>query len=144
MEFSEYTYIDGQLINDSISLPIEQLRKEFESNCFGLAQELSMEFMKSGVLASVITFKNGHSLNVKVKNYHTGKINTYAFHSVIMLGNCVIDLLNSDRYISTNEYVKEMKKLNPELRLDKFMTEQWYDVNGMPMILDIDILENYK
>lgn len=144
MEFSEYTYVDGMLINDAICIPIEQLRKDFANDCYGLAQLLTMIFMNSGVLASVVTFKNGHSLNLKVKDLYNDRINTYPYHSVIMLGNCVIDLLHSDKYISTTKYVKELKKLNPELRLDLYMTEQWYDLSGLPMMLNIDILENYR
>lgn len=144
MDFVEYDFIDNQLISETLDLPIDELKKEFRNDCYGLANELTMGFMASGVLAATITFKNGHELNLKVKDHYTNEIKTYAFHSVIMLGNCVIDLLHSDRYISTGRYIKEMKKLNPELRLDKFMTEQWYGDNGQPIMLDINALENYK
>lgn len=141
MEYSEYDYIDGALINDHLGMDLDGLRKEFHNNCYGLATELTAGFMSQGVLASTITFKNGHSLDVKVNDYYDNDIKCYAFHSVILLGNCVLDILHSDKFISTSRYVKEMQKINPELRLDKFMTEPWYDENGYPMGLDIDKLK---
>lgn len=143
MDYVEYDYIDNQLISESLGWPVEKLKQLYKDDCYGLASELVAGFMDSGVLAAVVTFKNGHSLDISINDYYNNEVKTYAFHSVVMLGNCLIDLLHSDRYISTSRYIKELKNLNPDLRLDTIMTEQWYDYDGQLVDLSIDILEVY-
>lgn len=38
-------------------------------------------------------------------------------HSVILLGNCILEPLKSSRFLSTLEYIDELYELNDELRV---------------------------
>lgn len=120
---------------------INQLRVDFKSNCFGLAKFIKNTFNTQGYLAELITFKNGHLLLddcIRIKE------NSYTHHTIVLMGEWVIDLLHSNNTIKTKDYIIELQKDNPKLRIDYTLSTGWYTDEGYLYKPSIDDLINYK
>lgn len=140
---NEFMFDEGDTIEEFYDKSVvARLRKEYDNKCYDLANLLKRELNTAGVLAEVVTFKNGNSLatELKVKNELENKVETYNYHSVVLLGNCVVDLLHTDRLISTKEYVGNLSKLNKNLRLDYLMGGFWYSDDGHKIQVNVDSL----
>ncbi len=120
---------------------VPKLQKEFSDNCVGLAQALKTFFNKNGVLAEVMTFKNGNAFTDDGINVYG---NIYTHHAVVLMGEWVIDALHTDSIIPTKEYIENLKKNNPKLRIDYTLSTCWYTDEGYPYKPSIEDLENYR
>lgn len=139
INLDEYTYNANEPIWKQFpNLDLDELRKTFKDDSHGLAAEMSYFLRQQGILAACVTFKNGHLFNMQIKNDLTCKIEDCLSHSVILLGNCVLDPLKSSRFLSTIEYIDELYELNDELRVDKTLSDDWVDDDGTQIKLTID------
>ncbi|GEM_PF-5222179 len=124
---------------------LRKLRKEYENNCFGLAEAIVRSGMGTEdgkmILASVITFKNGHTLNLKMKD-RNGTVRTFSHHSVVLLGEYIMDVLHQDKLFKTKDYIDMLKKDNPELRLDTMMSF-WYTDDGWQYVPTLEEIYQY-
>jgi len=94
INLDEYIYNANEPIcNQFPNIDLGELRETFKADSHGLAAEMSYFLRQQGILASCVTFKNGHSLNMKIKNDLTCQIEECIAHSVILLGNCLLDPL---------------------------------------------------
>lgn len=73
-----------------------------------------------------------------MKNDLTYEIEDCVSHSVILLGNCILEPLKSSRFLSTLEYIDELYELNDELRVDISLSDDWIDDDGTQIKLTID------
>lgn len=141
----EYTYEKGDKIADILNPDVIPLmRREYNDKCFALGGLLKEALFGSGILATVITFKNGNAFNpegLKVWDYLSGVYRTYTHHSVIYLGSCIMDVLHTDDLIATDEYIKQLKENNTNLRLMKSMTGCWYTDAGYETNITLPKLE---
>ena len=119
---------------------IKQLRIDFKSNCVDLAKVIKSTFNRQGYLAEIITFKNGNAFDggIRVKD------NIYTHHAIVLMGEWIIDLLHSNDIIKTKDYIIELQRYNPKLRIDYIMSTGWYTNDGYPCRPSIDDLINYK
>ena len=69
---------------------------------------------------------------------------TYTHHTVVLMGEWVIDVLHTSEIIKTKDYILELHKNNPELRIDYTMSTCWYTDEGFPYKPTIDYLLEYK
>jgi hypothetical protein len=121
---------------------LSQLREEFKDNCVGLAQTVKMIMNTNGFLAEIITFKNGNAFldgGITINLDHT-----YTHHAVVLMGDWVIDVLHTDKIIKTKDYIIELQKHNPKLRIDYTLSTGWYTDNGYPYKPNINDLINYR
>lgn len=147
VEFNEYLYSDGDTVNTVLDCNLNRIRNDFKNNCFGLAETLVAVLIESTILATIITFKNGSAFSpdgLTVKNEIDNCLDIYTHHSVVLLGEGVIDLLHSDRIIKTSEYIEMLESLNNDIVIDTEMSGSWYNEFGVPVIVTIDYLRDYK
>ena len=141
--------IIGKKLNDELIMDgkpfdfVGEYRKMFEKEggSYPVAATLSRDLKFSGVLAELFTFKNGNAfldggLTIGDKNY--------LYHSVVILGEALIDIIHSDVFLSTKEYIKDLKKDNPKLRFDYTMSTCWYADNDMAYRPTLEDFINYK
>lgn len=135
--YGEYASLSDIFGSDAIN----QLRKDFKNNCTSLAEAIKYTFNRQEYLAEIITFKNGNA-------YSDGGItvngNNYTHHTIVLMGEWIIDLLHSDNIIKTKDYVIELKRHNPKLRIDYTMSTGWYTNEGYLYRPSLDDLINYK
>lgn len=120
---------------------LNKLREKFNKNCVGLAEYIKGIMNASGILAEVITFKNGNAFldgGIKIKDC----IQTH--HAVVLMGDWVIDILNTNKIIKTRDYIIELQKDNPKLRIDYTLSTCWYTDDGYPYSPSINDLINYR
>lgn len=131
-----------ELISES---DIKELRKIYSDNCYTLACELYERIFNNGILCSTITFINGSSFRSGTKdlvvwnelNYEYVR---YRFHSVLLLGEYIIDLLHSDKILDTSEYVCDLSRNNKYLSINQSMSGVWYDDLGAPFQVQLRYL----
>jgi hypothetical protein len=120
---------------------IQQLRIDFKDNCLGLAREIKNTFNLQGYLAEVITFKNGNAfLDGGIRISST----VYTHHAIVLMGEWIIDLLHSDNIIKTKNYIVELQKYNPKLRIDYTLSTGWYTQDGYLYKPSLEDLKKYK
>lgn len=146
MNMFEFAYEEGDKITELFRpKDISYFRNKYNNNCFGFAQHCCAMLTEGNVLCSMLTFKNGHNFvddGIKVWDDINHKHNLYTHHSVVLLGDCIMDMLHSDRLISTQEYVRGLEKDNPNLQLDNAMTGCWYNSEGYPVKVTLDNLKS--
>ena len=121
---------------------INQLRVAFKDNCVGLAEVIKNIFNSQGYLAEIITLKNGNAFldgGIRIDSDHI-----YTYHVIVLMGEWVIDLLHTDNIVKTKDYLIELQKNNPKLRIDYTLSTCWYTDDGYPYRPSIDDLINYK
>lgn len=118
---------------------IQQIRTDYKIDCFGAAQFLKSLFNAKGFLAEIITFKNGNAF-AGINVY--GNVCTH--HTVVLMGEWVIDILHSDKIIKTKNFIVELQKHNPNLRLDATMSTGWYSDAGFPYMPSLEDLIQYQ
>lgn len=143
-EMMEFSFEDGDKLTEIFPADeIKDYRKAYSGNCYDLACELQSRLFASGIISSVLTFKNGNAFNPDgfvVKDELSGVYNTYTYHSVVMLGDCVIDMFHSDNLLSTSKYVKDLLELNDKLKVSQPMSGIWWDKNGLEFQMSVEYL----
>lgn len=119
---------------------IESIRRDYINDCYGAAEEVKKILNQNGYLAEIITFKNGSAFLNGIKVY--GEVHTH--HSIVLLGECLIDILYSDKILKTKEYIQELKKENPYLRIDYLLSTGWYDNEGYLYRPTLEELMEYR
>lgn len=118
---------------------IKKIRKAYHNNCYELALALKDMFNNNNILAEVITFKNGSAFNgINING------NTQTHHTVVLLGDSLIDLLHSDDFILTADYITKLKEDNSKLRIDYTLSTGWYDKDGYKYNPTLQELIEYK
>lgn len=118
-----------------------KMREDFNNNCYGLADTIKRVMDDNQILAEIITFKNGNVFvdeGIKVYN------NVYTHHTVVLMGEWVIDLLHTDEIIKTKDYILKLKENNPKLRIDYTLSTCWYTADGFPYKPSLQNLLDYK
>jgi hypothetical protein len=123
---------------------IQQLRKDFKDNCLGLAREIKNTFNSQDYLAEVITFKNGNAFSDGGIRVTSNQDTVYTHHAIVLMGEWTIDLLHSDNIIKTKDYIVELQKYNPKLRIDYTLSTGWYTQDGYPYKPSLEDLKKYK
>ena len=121
---------------------LRQLREEFKDYSVGLAEVVKDILNANGILAEIITFKNGNAFldgGITINLVHN-----YTHHAVVLMGEWVIDILHTDKIIKTRDYINVLQKYNPKLLIDYLLSTGWYTDDGYPYMPSIDDLINYK
>lgn len=145
VHMNEYLFDEGDMIKNVLSEDLNVLRETYSGNCIGLAHYVKSVCQANRVLSSVITFKNRNCFlePLRVTNELTNTECGYTHHSVVLLGDCIMDILHTDRLISTREYVKHLRELNPNVEVNLALSDGWYNSDGYSIPVDLDYLENY-
>lgn len=120
---------------------IKLFREKFDNKCFEVADIIKGIMNQNGIIAEIITLKNGNAFldgGIKVSD------RTYTHHTVVLMGEWVIDVLHTDDIIKTKDYIIEMQENNPKLRIDYTMTTCWYTDEGVAYKPTIQNLLDYK
>ena len=120
---------------------IPRVRDEYKDDCIDAAWAIKDILNENNILAEIMTLKNGNAFldgGIKVFN------NTYTHHSVVLLGEVLIDVLHTDKILSTRKYLKTLMKNNPKLRIEHALSTYWYNSDGFTCKLDIQELLKYK
>lgn len=105
---------------------IDELRDEYSEDAVEFAMILCSVFaVKFNRLCSWVTFRNGTSSHPKKVEVPDGRDRYY--HTVLLFGDVVLDLLNSDVLQSTKVYVQRLKEDNPTLWIDQHSTGFWVE-----------------
>ena len=115
-EFS-YASIGGGHINEAIDPTfIANMREQYGKNTVAMAYEIADWLTARNYMASVLTFMCVQGINEEIllvrDELNNNEIKEYYTHSIVWLGDCVIDAANSNRIILTPEYIKRIKELN--------------------------------
>jgi len=115
-------------VNDLFSKDtVDKVREHFKENCTGAANLLRDILDENNILASTITFKNGHAFVDEPLKVFGHK---YTHHSLTLVGNGIIDILHSDKIFQTKEYIEMLEKDNPKLRIDSDLSMGWFTQEG--------------
>lgn len=76
----------------------------------------------NGILAELLTFRGVGEIKVYDRRVY--------FHTVLLLGECLIDILNSDDIILTRAYITKLESDNSNIHIDNFMSSGWWNENG--------------
>lgn len=120
---------------------LDKIRADYKDDCVGAAQCIKAILNQNGFIAEILTLKNGNAFfdgGIKV----SGK--EYTHHAVVLLGEAVIDVLNTDNIINTKQYLEDLLKDNPKLRIDYTLSTGWYTAEGYPYNPTIEDLINYR
>lgn len=142
-QMCEYQFEDGDLVTEIFSQEsIDNIRDKLANMCTVAAEDIVGNLTHSGCLASMITFVNGNSFNLmKIKGLDNDIV-ICTHHSVVLLGDCIMDLLYSDKLVRTKDYIASLKLLNPELCIKSTMSGNWYGNEGYPIPITMELLEN--
>ena len=120
---------------------ISNVRKNYKGNCVDAAWFIKKSLNQNRILAEVITFKNGNA-------FLDGGIcvfgNRYSHHSVVLLGDGIIDILHTDKILQTKEYIEELEKNNPKLHIYHILSTGWYTDDGYLYRPSINDLKCYE
>ena len=140
---NEYKFAEGDKATEIYSQhDIDSLRRQFDGNCYNLAFALAKQLHDHGIIASLVTFRNGTKNGITVWSDLDNCYKTYGFHAVVLLGDCIMDLSHTDRLISTSEYVERLKGNNSKLRIDQSMTGVWYTGDGYECPVTLESLSS--
>lgn len=120
---------------------IDYARKQYQGNSGALVGELKKLFNEQGYLAEILTFQNGTYVE-------DGMLNVFGYecchYSVLLMGEWVIDLLNSDEIVKTRDFILKLMHQNPKLKITPSLTTGWYAPDGKFFQPNIQYLLNYK
>lgn len=141
----EYHFTEGDTVTNIIKDEfVDPIRIEFDGNCTGCAASLADELISDqSVICSCVTFKNGSAFadtGVVVRDELAGEDKIYTHHTVLLFGECIMDILHSDRLVATAEYVKSLQEKNPKLLVDDTMTGSWINTSGWPIKITLERL----
>ena len=118
IELYTFDFSNGDKITKFLSpATIYYYRHNYHRNCFGVANELAERIVETGVAAKQITVKSAVGAETPIYVYNELENRIVPFdrsHSIVLLGPCVLDVLNSDRLIKTTDYFRSLKALNPK------------------------------
>ncbi len=106
-------------------------------------QTCIMELNIVGVACSKVTFTRYFTNKpkpMKVFDYRNNKVVEVIKHSVIMFGEVIFDVGMGKTFMSTKDYILELKSLNGNDIILDGLGSNWYTKNGkryMPTIMDI-------
>lgn len=148
IELGSFGFSNGDKITRVLSpATINYYRHNYRGNCFGVADELAERIVEAGVAANQITVKSAVGAETPIYVYNELENRIVPFdrsHSIVLLGPCVLDVLNSDRLIKTTDYFRSLKALNPKgLKLVKNYCN-WYDDEGKPCKISMSKLLRLK
>lgn len=139
---NEIPYGACESINDIFMADdIKMFREKYANNCYGVAEVIKDSLNKCGFLAEIITFKNENSFlegGIKLSNH------VYTHHTIVLMGEWIIDVLHTDDIVKTKDYILELQKLNSKLRIDYTMSTCWYTNDGLSYEPSIQDLLEYK
>lgn len=121
---------------------LSEFREKFHNDCMELAWSVKNMLNTKGFLAEVITFKNGNAFadgGILIDADHS-----YLYHTVVLMGEWVIDILHTDKVIKTKDYILGLQEYNPKLRIDYSMSSCWYTDAGFPYRPSLEDLIKYK
>lgn len=126
---------------------INVLRDGSQNDTVGVAEKVRESFLDNKIIATTIVFKGtrmGLLSGIKVFNELTEEEMIYPQHGVVLLRDCCIDLLHSDRVIPIKEYIEMLEKVNTEgITLD--VTSKWFSPSGVieaPTIAQLKMLNS--
>lgn len=137
----------GDMLTEIITAEgAKYLRSKYKDNCLGCAEALVASLQQTGILSAVAFLKNGNCFlsPITIKNEFDDKYYQYSHHAVVFLGSCIIDVLNTDRLIASSEYIQQLERLNPKLRLDTAYVSEFPNSDGYMIPLTLDFIKNYK
>ena len=116
------------------------LRSTYKNRSDDAVKHIIME-VNASMLCSRVCFTNGDS-DIEVYDYINKTWNSYKNYSVLFCGEVIIDILNSNKYLSTKNYIKQLEKRNKNLNVDNTRSS-WLD-RGELIIPNLDYLKNYN
>ena len=108
---------------------INDLRHNFTGS--EVAYEIKKQLTVRGILSGVLVFVNN---DVTVKNSIKVFGKPYTCYAVVLIGNGIIDIFNSDKIFKTKEYIETLEKDNFELDLNKSLSTGWLTETGFTYI----------
>lgn len=142
----EYIYEDGSKVTDILPEDmIANLRRKYADNCFDLAAEVGQQLLDAGLLCAVVTFRSGEFPDVNIItlwNEVEREHKSYLQHSVLLFGDCIMDLLHYDNLIRTETYFNSLWKNYPEIRVVQELSGIWYTEDGYECDITIERLSH--
>ena len=120
---------------------IKKIREDYKKNCVGAAEVIKYIMNSNDIVAEIICLKNEHSIvDAPIKVFG----NEYTHHAFVLMGEWVIDILHTDEIIKTKDYILNLQKDNPKLRIDWTLSTCWYSDEGYPYRPTLQELIDYK
>ena len=120
---------------------IKEFRKNYKGKCYEVAEIIKTSLNSNGFIAEIITLKNGNAFLDGCINVSD---NVYTHHTVVLMGEWIIDVLHTDNIVKTKDYILELQEDNPKLRIDYTLSTCWYTKEGLPYKPTIQDLINYQ
>lgn len=126
---------------------ITRLRCSYGKDSYGVAIDAYNLLMRCDVESCVVTFINvgvAGKPGVVIRDDINGRYVSGAYHSVLLLDDCVLDILYSDVLLSVSDYVGKMRHNTPMLHIDAVRSGSWYCINGVEYQLSVSSLINLR
>lgn len=142
--YRKYKFTEGDKVTNLFSdIAIDGFRERYKNACYGVATLISKRLSNFDYLCSYVTFTCRNAISqggITVWSELLNSNRIYEYHTVVLLGDCVMDILHSDRLISTSEYVRNLRDTNIGLEIDYDMSGHWVSGDGFKRQLSIDDL----
>lgn len=136
----EYIFEDGDTVYELLGKKsVEYIRADYKNHCFGVAKCLYNVLLKVGIMSAFITFKTESPFVNSLKVWDK----EYMHHSVLFLGDCILDLLHSDMLIPIKDYVDMLNENNKDWVVVQDMSSCWYNESDIPFAITKSFLESF-
>ena len=120
---------------------IKKIREDYKNNCVGASDIIKNIMNSNDIIAEIICLKNGHAFtDAPIKVFG----NEYTHHSFVLMGEWIIDILHTNEIIKTKDYILNLQKDNPKLRIDYTLSTCWYNEEDYPYRPTLQDLIDYK
>ena len=136
---TEYTFEDFTKVEDVFpDGSFRDVKRNCKTKSYALAEEAVRVLRLHGVMSSVVTFENdaGFTLWSELDRKHK----TYTTHSVVLVGDFVLDIDNCGMVIRTGVYVEDLVRRFSNLRIVESKTGNWWDAEGKSCQITLDKL----
>lgn len=143
----EFMFEEGDMLTEVLNAEdIKYIRSKYEGNSLGCAENIVRYLKSMGILAAVAFLENDNCFlnSITIKNEFDDKYYQRPFHAVVFLGSCIMDVLNTDRLIASSEYIQQLERFNPKLRLETAYVSEFPNSDGYMIPLTLDFIKNYK
>lgn len=145
-EFYEYVFEDSDNVTEIVPADVvAELRHKYADDCYELAADIAQQLLDIGLLCAVATVQNGDPLKgnrVVLWSEIEREHKTYVHHSVVLLGDCIMDLLHYDKLIRTETYFNGLMQSHEALSVVQDLSGVWYDAEGNECEITVERLSS--
>lgn len=126
---------------------VSHLRRKYKHNSVGIAKGVVMFLNEHGLSAEYITFRNGDSLFKDKVTYWSQSAHAWKRHrnhSIVLVGNQVIDILSADITMDAEDYIRLLQEKNSNLKVVTLLSGTYDKCGNAKIFSGSPLLDSYN